>query len=191
MPTQDLPVSCGTTARHEARMLLPLLRLPRESIESVRALITLSPAEERELRRDEAHAEAIIEFRRKCLAAFDKLIAVPPKTERVHIGQGGRVPPELRQKIRLALLSGCRPRKIVDATGVTYCTVLAVRRELGLGRFNTKKLDAEQIAQATQLLAGGQTWPRVAAQFSVGITTLRRRILFRKRKGVTNVAIRT
>jgi hypothetical protein len=59
--------------RFEAKMLLPLLRLPRENIQTVRALIAISEIEERELRRDEKHADKIITFRRNVLHHFDIL----------------------------------------------------------------------------------------------------------------------
>jgi hypothetical protein len=65
----------------EAKALLPLLRLPGECIESVRALIAVSEVEEKELRRNERCASTIVNFRRKVLDHFDVLVglkAMPP-----------------------------------------------------------------------------------------------------------------
>src|SRR5258708_22493579 len=62
--------------RTEARALLPLLKLPRESIATVRKLIAISEIEEQELRRDEIHAGQIVRFRRACLRCFDILVGL-------------------------------------------------------------------------------------------------------------------
>lgn len=76
-----MPQDSRCTARSEARALLPLLKRPRETVESVCALIRLTPKHTQDIRASERTAEAMIRYRARVLDFFQVFAGLKPAPE--------------------------------------------------------------------------------------------------------------
>ncbi len=177
-------MSYDNSPRHEAKMLLPLLKPPtNDSIEAVRRLIEVSPKEEQELRRERSDvAVGIIKFRRETLDYFEVLsgqkekLTLKPKPA-VEV-KPRRVRPKKYDHIAIieAIRSGKCTREIRRRFGCSRHTVkiIAAKNGITLTREDRKKLTREQAASALRALQDGTRWKEVAAQYGVGFHTLYR-----------------
>jgi len=107
------------------------------------------------------------------------------------VGRGRRLSPQLKADIRAAIQAAKSPAEIVRTLQVSEKTVRKFRHALGdfENRRFRRKLSAEQIAEATRELQGGQKWRVVAAQFNVSPTTLGHAVPFRKKHGRDHFAL--
>lgn len=171
--------------RHEARMLLPLLRFPLETIDTVRALIRVTPKQAEEIRAAEAHAEEIIRFRARVLDYFEVLAGLKPKPELPELPRVSyyvKRPHVYQTKFdHAAILEAVRNgEKPIDIARRIGCTASLVRRLAASNGITLRKgppkgprvLSPEQLALALCALDAGAPCTEIARQYGVKKHTL-------------------
>lgn len=190
--TAGLPHNVGNDIYHsprtEARALLPLLKLPRESVETIRALISVSPAEENELRKDERDAEKIIRFRQKTLQEFERLVVCPPKRKR-KIAHRTKIPAETCAEILRLFKLGHSIREVHALVKCGFYMLNSLSMESG--QAFEKKVRGHRLSPETKnaicdALQSGHSAVALAKQYG---TTHKMILIYRKRLGI-NVDLR-
>lgn len=148
----------------------------------MRSLIDVSLEEEKELRRDEVHAQTIINFRRRVLDHFEVLTGLKPELEL-------KPTPELVPVVKMrtptprkfdhdailaAVRDGVRTAEIVRRFGCCRATVRAICRKNGVEpkRQRQTRIPAEKMADAFRAHETGMSWRKVAAKLGVCFRTL-------------------
>jgi transposase-like protein len=176
-----MPESHGTP-ESEARALLPLLQIPNETIESVCALIRVTPKNEEDLRATERHAEQLIRFRARVLDYFQVYAGLKPAPElppepsvpkvSYYVKKPRPVPKFDRAAMLKAVQCGELIKDVARRMGCSRETVSRVVRANGIKSRGKRKLSSEQTASMLHALESGGTWRTVARQFGISTHAL-------------------